>query len=148
MDLFFYRIVTKEKSDENREDQGMLMSRTLFERSVNKLVKRNAMKENHDVDYSDAMNEDEAKENLSHKGRKHHLTFSKTGLPLMFHYSKHIEDQELIEWKKNFHFASFPLYDFGNWIPFVMARWPCLGTGCGLPQVVFKNNKGNTINNS
>jgi hypothetical protein len=96
--------------------------------------------------------EEIAMEHISKKVEKR-LQFSKTGQPLLHHDSKHSEEDELVNWKKNFHFASFPLYDFGNWIPFVMARWPCLGTGCGLPQVAFKNSKGNflfacTINRS
>lgn len=56
--------------------------------------------------------------------------------------SKHSGESELVNWKKHFHFASFPLFTFGNWIPFIMARWPCIGIGCGLMQVAFKNNKG------
>lgn len=145
---FLHRIASKETNNRS-EDQGMLNSRILFKRSMNKLVKHNVMEEeNHDVDYGDSMlmNEDNAMEDLSKKARKHR-PYSKTGPPLMFHDGKHVEDQELINWKKNFHFASFPLFDFGNWIPFVMSRWPCLGTGCGLPQVAFKNSKGNAIIN-
>ncbi len=129
----------------------MLNSRILFRRSVKKRIKRTIMDNENELD-STLLNEEIAMENVTNDVEKS-LPFSKTGQPLQFHNSKYSDEQELDEWKKNFHFASFPLYDFGNWIPFVMARWPCLGTGCGLPQVAFKNSKGNflfpcTINRS
>ena len=113
----------------------MLNSRILFRKSERR---RRTVLDEEDYDDDDLMS---SEEETSGKAKKH-VVVSKTGQPLIFQDNKHSGDQELLKWKDNFHFASFPLYDFGNWIPFVMARWPCLGTGCGLPQVAFKNSKG------
>lgn len=119
----------------------MLNSRILFRRSERR--RRTVLDEEYydDDNTMTSLDEESLMEDTLSKVKKHGV-FSKTGQPLIFQDSKHSGDQELLKWKNNFHFASFPLYDFGNWIPFVMARWPCLGTGCGLPQVAFKNNKG------
>ena len=138
---FFFRIASKSKSDRN-DNEGMLKNTILFRRSDRK--KRHVLDEE-DVDYDDStqpLNEEHSMEESSLNKVTKHSVFSKTGQPLMLQDNKHSGDLELLKWKSNFHFASFPLYDFGNWIPFVMARWPCLGTGCGLPQVAFKNSKG------
>ena len=118
----------------------MLNSRLLYRRSVKARV-RHAIADKEDEFDSVPMNKEITMDNVT-KNVEKHLSFRKTGQLLALSDSKHSEGQELVEWKKNFHFASFPLYEFGNWIPFVMARWPCLGTGCGLPQVAFKNSKG------
>ena len=127
------------------KDQGVLSSRILFGMSETKRIKRSVMDRDESLDYDRederldySMDEEDAKYNVTEEQPP---AFSKTGRPLVLRDKKHSEE-ELANWKKNFHFASFPLYKFGNWIPFVMARWPCLGTGCGLPQVAFKNSEG------
>ena len=80
-------------------------------------------------------------ENYSEVPKKKYIVVKKSHR-LKLVNSQHTGKSDLVTWKKHFHFASFPLFTFGNWIPFVMARWPCLGTACGLSQVVFKNSKG------
>jgi hypothetical protein len=118
----------------------MLNSRVLFRRSL-KTRGKHSIPDKEDEPDSMTMNEEISMENITEKVKKY-VPSSKTGEPLISSDSKQPEGLELLEWKKNFHFATFPLYEFGNWISFVMARWPCLGTGCGLPQVALKNSKG------
>nr|XP_058954000.1 uncharacterized protein LOC131781372 [Pocillopora verrucosa] len=48
-------------------------------------------------------------------------------------------------WKDRLHFASLPVYDFGNWIPYALMHWPCFGTGCALAQVVIKSQEGEVM---
>lgn len=96
--------------------------------------------DNNDHDVQSVSTKEEIREKV--RVEKKPRWFSNTGEPLVLYHSEHFEDVELINWKKNFHFATFPLYEFGNWIPFVMSRWPCTGTGCGLLQVAFKSSKG------
>ena len=50
------------------------------------------------------------------------------------------------QWKKRLYFASLPLYDFGNWIPYALMHWPCFGSGCALAQVAIKSKEGNRFN--
>lgn len=121
----------------------MLRNRTLIRRSIKKPVTQSTVnKQKKTFVYSDevdSMDQNNAMANVSEKVEK---GVSRTAHHLSVHDGKLSGVQELVNWKKQFHFASFPLFDFGNWIPFVMARWPCLGTGCGLPQVAFKNGQG------
>lgn len=136
----------KEKKEKNAlgnkmidiEDQGMLQSKALFKREV---------KNFHDLNASGKLvSQHVGKKDLT----KYNLVSKKNDL---LRVSRHLElfdsthsgESELVNWKKHFHFASFPLFTFGNWITFVMARWPCLGTGCGLSQVAFKNSKGDIL---
>lgn len=125
----------------------MLRNRTLIRRSIKKPVTQSTVnKQKKTIVYSDevdSMDQNNAMANVSEKVEK---GVSRTAQHLSVHDGKRSGVQELVNWKKQFHFASFPLFDFGNWIPFVMARWPCLGTGCGLPQVAFKNSQGIVTN--
>lgn len=136
------RIATKETNIIDK-DQAILRNRILMRRSIKKPVRQTFVnKQKKTFVYSDevdSMYDEDAMENVSEKVKK---GVSRTAQHLSVHDGKLSGVQELVDWKKQFHFASFPLFDFGNWIPFVMARWPCLGTGCGLPQVAFKNSKG------
>lgn len=125
----------------------MLRNRTLIRRSIKKPVTQSTVnKQKKTFVYSDevdSMDQNNAMANVSEKVEK---GVSRAAQHLSVHDGKLSGVQELVNWKKQFHFASFPLFDFGNWIPFVMARWPCLGTGCGLPQVAFKNSQGIVTN--
>lgn len=136
------RIATKETNIIDK-DQAILRNRILMRRSIKKPIQQSIVnKQKKTFVYSDevdSMYDEDAMENVSEKVKKGVL---RTAQHLSVHDGKLSGVQELLDWKKQFHFASFPLFDFGNWIPFVMARWPCLGTGCGLPQVAFKNSKG------
>lgn len=139
--IFDLRIASQEANNIDK-DNIRLQSRILFKRSIKKpavdLRKENIRMYSVEDDMT-MMDEEDTTDKVSQKSKANHRPRTTQG-------SKHFGEQELVNWKKQFHFASFPLYDFGNWIPFVMARWPCLGTGCGLPQVVFKNSKGKILN--
>ena len=46
-------------------------------------------------------------------------------------------------WIPRVHFAVYPVFTLGNWIPRVLSQWYCSGHGCGFDQIVVENDKGN-----
>ena len=136
MTVLLSRNVLSDKND-NTVDEGMLRSKVLFKRPPSNLADKLTIRHLRQTDLKTEENMD----SFTSKER----SLSRVTRHLKLLDSEHSGESELVNWKKHFHFASFPLFKFGNWIPFVMARWPCLGTGCGLAQVAFKNKKGRPV---
>jgi len=45
-------------------------------------------------------------------------------------------------WIPRVHFAVYPVFTLGNWIPRVLSQWYCSGHGCGFDQIVVENDEG------
>jgi hypothetical protein len=67
-----------------------------------------------------------------HKNHHHHSD----------HKSTCYNSKEADLWKKRFHFVDLPVFQFGNWIPYVLNHWQCFGSSCALPQVAIKSKSG------
>jgi len=55
------------------------------------------------------------------------------------------KSQAVQHWKKRLHFVTLPIFELGNWIPYVLNHWQCFGSSCALTQVTIKNKKGKRI---
>lgn len=53
------------------------------------------------------------------------------------------KSQGMANWKKRLHFVELPVFELGNWIPYILNHWQCFGSSCALPQITIKTKAGN-----